>query len=329
MRRETILAAEIGVIDQRAHYDAACKQILSNKRILAQVLKECVAEFKDATLDEIAERYIEGSPEVSTVSVLPNLSNAEKIKGAATEDTSINEGKILFDIHFFATTPDEKSMGLIINVEAQNQYNPGYVLTKRGVYYCARLLSAQHGTEFNNQEYDKIKKVYSIWICINPTLKFENTINEFRMSEQNIFGNAHEKKENYDLLSVITVCLSDKDPEQENKLLGLLNELFKRDHDAATKKKVLAEKFQIPMTQEIDEEVSKMCNLSEGVYNNGFNKGFNNGYDKGTSEGFGNATIHYLKNLMKELPLQKALDLMGITEKSKREEYTRLLSEKE
>ena len=70
---------------------------------------------------------------------------------------------------FFAVAPvSGELIRLIINIEAQNDYYPGYPLIKRGLYYCSRMISAQYGTEFTGSHYEQIKKVYSIWICINP-----------------------------------------------------------------------------------------------------------------------------------------------------------------
>ena len=40
-----------------------------------------------------------------------------------------------YDIRFYAQAPrDGTLMEIIVNVEAQNKYNPGYPLIKRGVY---------------------------------------------------------------------------------------------------------------------------------------------------------------------------------------------------
>ena len=50
-----------------------------------------------------------------------------------------------------------------------------YPLTKRAIYYCSRMISAQHGPIFTKSEYGKIRKVYSIWICTQPSDGFENT----------------------------------------------------------------------------------------------------------------------------------------------------------
>ena len=50
-------------------YDQAAKGVLSQKKVLAYILKSTVPEFESASLDDIANIYIEETPEVSTVSV--------------------------------------------------------------------------------------------------------------------------------------------------------------------------------------------------------------------------------------------------------------------
>lgn len=81
----------------------------------------------------------------------------------------MTEGIVTYDIRFLATAPvSGELIRLIINIEAQNDFYPGYPLIKRGIYYCSRMISAQYGTEFTKSHYEDIKKVYSIWICMNP-----------------------------------------------------------------------------------------------------------------------------------------------------------------
>ena len=50
-------------------YDQSAKNILSDKSILAHILKSTVSEFKDASIEDIANVYIEGTPEVSQIPV--------------------------------------------------------------------------------------------------------------------------------------------------------------------------------------------------------------------------------------------------------------------
>ncbi|MCX4292381.1 MAG: hypothetical protein OSJ36_11405, partial [Odoribacter sp.] len=161
---ETTIAQGLHVTDDSAGYDAACKRVLSEKAILARIMKSCLEEYKDCDVGDIVEKYIEGQPQVSAVPVLPD-EGGTVISGMDTEDKSVHEGTVTYDIRFRAIVPgSEEQIALIINVEAQNDFYPGYPLIKRGIYYCCRMISSQYGREFTGPHYEKIKKVYSIWI---------------------------------------------------------------------------------------------------------------------------------------------------------------------
>ena len=57
----------------------------------------------------------------------------------------------------------------------------------RIAYYMGRMISEQKGTEFVNSNYDDLKSVYAIWICMD-TKKSENSIIEFGMKSSLIYG---------------------------------------------------------------------------------------------------------------------------------------------
>lgn len=44
---ETTIAQSINVADEKAKYDAACKRLLSEKIILAWIMKHCMKEFQN------------------------------------------------------------------------------------------------------------------------------------------------------------------------------------------------------------------------------------------------------------------------------------------
>ena len=190
-------------------YDAACRDVLSEQGIAAYIMKTCVEEFKDTPIKEII-RYIQGKPEVGAVLVNPQ-GEVTRIETLQNEDKSESESAVTFDIRFTVTAPDTgDEIKLIINLEAQNDYNPGYPLLKRGVYYCSRLISSQYGTVFVKSGYGKIQKVYSIWVCVNPTQKTEYSITSYHMTEKNIIGQVKADRHHYDLLNVVMICLGDK-----------------------------------------------------------------------------------------------------------------------
>ena len=164
MEIENILAKNITAAGEKAAYDAACKRLLANKVILAWIMKSCMEEYKAHSIKEIAERYIEGIPQIAEAAVNPDedgYEGSEQIRGAKNEDSTIQEGTITYDIRFLAIVPGTgETIRLIINVEAQNDFYPGYPIIKRALYYCSRMISSQYGPEFTETHYEKIRKVF-------------------------------------------------------------------------------------------------------------------------------------------------------------------------
>ena len=323
MGKETYLAHTITQTDYEARYDRAAKKLLANRLVLAHILKECVREYQDCSIMDIAQKYIEGEPEVGTTGVYMDDSNSPeqpdikpeamrtqatgvqatntqaikaqmmntqpmKVQGVSNEDISQNEGTVYYDVRFNAIAPstvEHENIRLIINAEAQNRFKLKYPLTKRAVYYGSRLISAQHGTVFTKSDYQKLRKVYSIWICVNPTKKFRNTITRYSLKPENIVGNAVEAPENYDLINIVMVCLGKMEEWNDNNLIKFLGVLFQNELSAREKKDILERDFNIPMTETFESEVDDMCNLSQGVAEEAMQKGIEKGRQEGIQKG--------------------------------------------
>lgn len=302
MEIKTSLASGIEVTKDKTDYDAACKRLLSEKIILAWIMKSCLEEFRDIDVNVIAEQCIEGTPFVSEVPVAPD-ETAPVIQGIAQEQSSPTEGSFTFDIYFNAIVPGtEETVQLIINVEAQSDFYPGYPLLKRGIFYCGRMISSQAGMVFTKSHYEKLRKVYSIWLCTNPPKNRKNTINRYRMVEENVVGDVQEKTEDYDLLSLVMIGLGDANEKNYDGILKLLGVLLSSKATPAEKKQILQDEFNIPMTQTMDREVSLLCNLSQGVWKDGEAHGLEKGI------------LASIQNLMRNTgwPIEKALSVLEV-----------------
>ena len=313
-QEENYLAQSISQVDADARYDEGVKRLLANKSILAVIMKECVPEYRGCTVWEIAEKYIEGEPQIGAVGVdadETNRSVSATIHGTNTEDVTLTEGTIRYDVRFYATAPSEDGLiGLILNVEAQNRYNAGYPLLKRAIYYCSRMISAQYGTEFTKGEYGKIKKVYSIWVCMNPPKNRRNTITQYSIQEKHIIGEAVEQIRNYDLMSAVMICLGDEDDKNYGGLLKFLEVLLSEEKSPETKKEILGTEFDVPMTQTLESEVRRMCNLSQGVKE----RAMEQGVAKGIGIGEDKATLNAIRNVMNSFKVSAdvAMDALHI-----------------
>ena len=146
MVEQTGIANTIDTADKEAQYDDCVKKLLAKKIILAWIMKECVPEFKQFSIQQIAKDCIEGEPEVSKVAVdqdemdYMEIVADESIEGMNTEDNSIKEGRVFYDIKFSAVVPDsQEPVQLIINIEAQKDDKTPYPLIKRAIYYVSRM----------------------------------------------------------------------------------------------------------------------------------------------------------------------------------------------
>ncbi len=384
MGKETYLAHTITQTDYEARYDRAAKKLLANKLVLAHILKDCVKEYQACSIMDIAQKYIEGEPEVGTTGVYMDDSNSleqpdikpetvvtraaevqamnaqevnaqainaqainaqamntqamnthsmkvqamneqamsiqamntqvAKVQGMGNEDISQNEGTVYYDVRFNAIAPsteEHENIRLIINAEAQNRFKLKYPLIKRAVYYGSRLISAQHGTVFTKSDYQRLRKVYSIWICVNPAKKFRNTITRYSLKPETIIGNAVEAPENYDLINIVMVCLGKMEEWNDNNLIKFLGVLFQNELSAREKKDILERDFNIPMTETFESEVDDMCNLSQGVAEEAMQKGLEQGRQEGIEQGRTYALIELVNDGV--LTIEKAAEKAGMS----------------
>ena len=331
MNMDTMIAHDLEVTDSLRSYDAAIKRLLAHKPFLARIMKECMLEYRDSSIDDIINLYIEGEPQVGHIGVDVDETNP-RIAGMNTEDTTLTEGTIYYDIRFNALAPKgEELIRIIINVEAQNDSHPGYSLLKRAIYYCSRMISAQKGVEFKKSDYDRIKKVYSVWICPNVSDEEKDTITAYAMKELPMVGSVSRKPEEYDLLSVVMICLGDVEDAPENGLLGMLEVLLKGQWTAAQRKNFLETDYGIQMTERLEKEVNQMCNLSQGVYENGLKqgmaKGVAQGMSQGKTQGIEQARTESLRALMTNMSisLEVAMKMLNYPI-SERDKYASALS---
>ena len=269
------LSHALFLTEGRDLYDEAAKRLLSQKTVLAYILKGCLMEYQDYTPEEIADRFIEGDPQVGEAAVHADEGTSEhakpeRILGLNTEDTTVTEGMVRYDIRFKALLPkNPERLYLILNIEAQNEQQMWYPLLKRAVYYGSRLISSQYGTVFSGMDYGAVKKVYSIWICTKSAKKYRNSMNRYEMVEECLVGENRSDPENYRLMNLILLHVGEYDEGTHEGILGFLEVLLSGKLQAEEKRQILQERYHIAMTKKMSEEVTQMCNLSWGIYQDG------------------------------------------------------------
>ena len=224
----TEITNAVNAAGDKAQYDARVKRILAQKNILAHILVKTVDEFKGMKPEDVVT-YIEGEPKVGIVPVEPGLSNIEKtdatgqrIVGLNTENAEINEGLVRFDIIFYVRMKNGLSQ-IIVNVEAQKDEPTEYKILNRAIFYVSRLVSSQKERDFVNTNYDDIKQVFSIWICMNMDY---NSLSHIHLAKDEMLS-PYDWKGNMDLLNIVLVGITNDIPEHDenyemHRLIGAL-----------------------------------------------------------------------------------------------------------
>ena len=233
-----------------------------------------VDEFKGMKPEDVV-KYIEGEPSISVVPVEPGLANMEKtdatgqrIVGFNTENAEINEGLVRFDIIFYVRMPSivGRKNGLsqiIVNIEAQKDEPTEYKILNRAIFYVSRLISSQKERDFVNTNYDDIKQVFSIWICMNMD---DNSLSHIHLTKDEMLKPCNWKG-NLDLLNIVLIGITNEIPEHDEKyeMHRLIGTLLSGELKEQEKLDIIEHEYNIPISQEFREDVRIMCNLSTGI----------------------------------------------------------------
>lgn len=142
---------------------------------------------------------------------------------------------------------------IIINLELQKDEPGEYKILNRTVFYVCRLISSQKERDFKNTNYNDIKRVYSIWVCMNMD---ENSMNHIYLTNDNVIG-SYQWKGRLDLLNIVMIGLSNELPEhdEEYELHRLLGALLSKELTVDEKLNIIEGEYDIS----VEENIKKGC----------------------------------------------------------------------
>ena len=318
MEIRTHLRNTIEAVDSvKARYDKNVKELLADIQVLARIVKHTVVEAERLSIEQIMDCIDHDSIRIGMVPVEPGMTNMGRVDSVQTEDAIPNEGYVTYDIRF-ALIIVELELEIIINVGAQRSmaYSTlGYHLENRIVFYLARLISSQKGINFVNSEYDKIKKVYSIWICMDAD-DDGDSISRISLKQDTLFGMSCDFPKLDKMCGMVIRIRNNSDAaESRNRLIAMLEDVLSRE-DSDVKKRKLEEKYAMKMTLELEGRIKRMCNLSDVVVERGIELGMQQGMQRGIK---GLVDILSEMGTSKEVIVQKIMEKFSMTEEKARE----------
>ena len=224
---------------------------------------------------------------------------------------------------------NNRTIKFLVNVEAQRSTSNnklGYHIESRIAYYMARMVSSQKNVEFIKSNYDELKDIYSIWICMD-TQDGEDSIIELGIQPKLLYGKSNwMPKRSIMNGAIIRIRDSKNREESKNKLIAMLEVLL-----SSTKKKEKMQQLEgygLKMTTELEGCVSDMCNISEAILERaleeglekGIEQGLEQGLEQGIEQGIEKNQLDNIVKLMKKLSLteEEAMDMLDIAEENRR-----------
>lgn len=325
MEIRTHLGNAIEAIDSlKARYDKNVKELLADIQVLSRIVKHTVTEVESLSIQEIMDCIDRSSIRVGVVPVEPGLTNMGKVESIRTEDAIPNEDYITYDIRFVLAAA-AMELEIIINVEAQRSMSHsrlGYHLENRIVFYLARLISSQKGINFAKSGYDNIKKVYSIWICMDAD-RTSDSISRISLKADTLFGKPCGFPKLDKMCGMVIRIRNNNVAESKNKLIAMLEDVLSSE-DSDVKKHKLEDKYDMKMTTELEGRINGMCNLSDVVEERGIEQGMERGIKQGMERGIkrgitGLVEVLREMGIPREAIVEKIMKKFSLTEEKARE----------
>lgn len=279
--------------------DQNCKLMISHEEMLSRIIKEFVEEAKHLSIEEIIKI-------VQDEHRFQRLNNENSIPGYGT---------VRFDFFGCIDLPqlDHTIKRIYLNVEIQNDAYPKYSLITRGDAYLSRIQTTQWGKEYNDQNYDGMKKVYLIWILPQAAKKRDGQVSICKTDEKKHL----EKLESYDKREQIVIYLdkehdTSKKYQEYDEVLTLLVVFLNNILDYQGKIRIMKEYG----FKEIEREVREVCDYANILEKEYLNKGIGIGVEKGIEQGTQNERIKNIRKLMIKLKMsfKEAIQFLDIPE---------------
>lgn len=279
--------------------DQNCKLMISHEEMLSRIIKEFVEEAKHLSIEEI----------------IKIVQDEHRFQRLNNENTIPGYGTVRFDFFGCIDLPqlDHTIKRIYLNVEIQNDAYPKYSLITRGDAYLSRIQTTQWGKEYNDQNYDGMKKVYLIWILPQAAKKRDGQVSICKTDEEKQL----EKVESYDKREQIVIYLdkehdTSKKYQEHDEILTPLVVFLNNILDYQGKIRIMKEYG----FKEIEKEVREVCDYANMLEKEYLNKGIGIGVEKGIEQGTQNERIKNIRKLMIKLKMsfKEAIQFLDIPE---------------
>ena len=205
----------------------------------------------------------------------------------------------------------DKRIGVLLNIEGQNEVRSYEAVKRRMLYYPCRLVSEQKEDVFTNDRYEDLAEVVSVWLFLRPAEKDQGRVMEWSMAGRQLSDLDESDtrwKGGLKGLKVVAVCIPDLDHVQWEShavadLLGVwLNALL----PAGERSERLKDGWDVELPPQQEEDTGMFEGAGRSLWKEGLQEGIQQGKES--------TLLENIQSLVKRLHLstEQAMDALDI-----------------
>ena len=281
--------------------DEELKDRLMNKEILAY----------------IASQFVDDFAHMSWKQVLPYLEDplGGGVSKGDRESSASGHGSVRYDILVRLRSPKgkDKRIGVLLNIEGQNEVRSYEAVKRRMLSYTCRLVSEQKEDVFTNDRYEDLAEVVSVWIFLRPAEKDQGRVMEWSMAGRQLSDLDESDtrwKGGLKGLKVVAVCVPDQKHVQSKTVADLLGVWLNALLPAGERSERLKDGWDVELPPQQEEDTG----MFEGAGRSLWKEGRKEGLQEGVQQGKESTLLENIQSLVKRLHLstEQAMDALRV-----------------
>ena len=244
--------------------DEELKHRLMNKEILAYIASQFVDDFAHMNWKQVLP-YLE-----DPLSFGVNRGDRER--------SDREHGSIRYDILVRLRSPKgkDKRIGVLLNIEGQNEVRSYEAVKRRMLYYPCRLVSEQKEDVFTDDRYGDLAEVVSVWLFLRPAEKDQGRVVEWSMAGRQLSDldeSGTTWKGGLKGLKVVAVCVPDQKHVQSKTVADLLGVYLDPGLSPGERSEKLRDDWDVELPPQQEEDTGMFEGAGRSLWKEGVQKG--------------------------------------------------------
>ena len=269
----------------------------------------------------IASQFVDDFAMMGWRQVLPYLEDPLSfgVNRGDRERSDREHGSIRYDILVRLRSPrgKDKRIGVLLNIEGQNEVRSYEAVKRRMLYYTCRLVSEQKEDVFTDDHYGDLAEVVSVWLFLRPAEKDQGRVVEWSLSGRQLthLDESDTKwKGGLEGMKVVAVCVPDQKHVQSKTVADLLGVYLDPGLSPGERSEKLRDDWDVHLPPQTEEDAGMFEGAGRSLRRESEKRGREQGLKEGIQQGKESTLLENIQSLVEQLHLtpEQAMDALKV-----------------